>query len=94
MKKLIFLLICFLVFQATAQSNFTTKQWQDDLKFLQQTIHKDYPFLFKKTTAAAFDKAVETLYKEIPNLKEHERSIGFARIIGDVQIWPYQDGVA
>jgi len=82
MKKLIFFLISCFILQLTAQSNFTAKQWQDDLTFLQQTVHKDYPFLFKKTTAAEFDAAVKTLHKKIPKLEEHERSIGFARIIG------------
>jgi len=82
MKKLSFFLIGCFILQVTAQSNFTAKQWQDDLTFLQQTVHKDYPFLFKKTTADAFDTAVKSLHKEIPNLEEHERSIGFARIIG------------
>ena len=31
----------------------TAADWQADLRFLQQTVHKDYSFLFKKVTAAA-----------------------------------------
>ena len=81
MKKLVFLLLCGLVLQVTAQSTVSTKEWQDDLRFLQSTIHTDYSFLFKKTTATDFDKAVDELYKAIPNLEEHEIIVGFARIV-------------
>lgn len=55
--------------------------WQSDLRFLQQTVHKDYPFLFKKLTAAEFDAAVEKLYKEMPALQDHERVAGLGRIV-------------
>ncbi|AVI51987.1 hypothetical protein C5O00_12815 [Pukyongia salina] len=82
MKKLLFLLMGFLMFQATAQSKFTAKQWQEDLKFLQQTVHNDYSFLFRKTSAEEFDNAVKTLHDQIPTLQEHEISVGLARIIG------------
>lgn len=81
MKKLVFLLLCGLVLQVTAQSTVSTKEWQDDLRFLQSTVHTDYSFLFKKTTATDFDKAVDELYKAIPNLEEHEIIVGFARIV-------------
>ncbi len=82
MKKLILLLVGCLALQATAQSSFTATQWQEDLRFLQHTVHKDYPFLFKKVTQEDFDAAVEDLYKEIPNLEPHEINVGFAKIIG------------
>ncbi|WP_435578461.1 hypothetical protein [Gilvibacter sp.] len=32
-----------------AQNNLTASQWQEDLDFLQKTVHQDYPFLFKKS---------------------------------------------
>jgi len=72
----------FLMFQVTAQSKFTAKQWQEDLKFLQQTVHNDYSFLFRKTSAEEFDNAVKTLHDQIPKLQEHEITVGLARIIG------------
>ena len=59
----------------------TAADWQSDLKFLQQTVHKDYPFLFKKITAEHFDAQVDKLYKSIPKMKEHEVLAGFARIV-------------
>ncbi len=71
---------CF-VLNATAQSTMNANLWQEDLKFLQETVHNDYSFLFKKTTAAAFDKSVEKLHHEIPNLQEHEIVIGLARLV-------------
>lgn len=55
--------------------------WQSDLRFLQQIVHKDYSFLFKKITAEEFDASIEKLYKEIPSLKESEILAGFARIV-------------
>jgi len=64
-----------------AQKKLTTAEWQYDLKFIQETVHKDYAHLFKKVTAEKFDSEVEKLYKEIPNLKEHEVMVGFSRII-------------
>ena len=81
MKYQILLLVGCLTLQLTAQSTLNAKNWQDDLKFLQTTIHNDYPFLFKKTTDEAFDKAVDALYKAIPNLEEHEIIVGLARIV-------------
>lgn len=59
----------------------TAADWQSDLKFLQQTVHKDYSFLFKKVKAEEFNAAVEKLYKEIPSLGENEIVAGFARIV-------------
>ena len=52
------------------------------MRFLQHTVHKDYPFLFKKTTAKAFDEAIEEFYKAIPEMQDHEVLVGFGRIIG------------
>lgn len=60
---------------------FTAIDWQNDLRFLQQTVHKDYPFLFKKVKPADFDAAVEKLYKEMPSLQDHQRMAGLARIV-------------
>ena len=81
MKNLLVLLLCGFVLQATSQSSVSIKEWQDDLKFLKSTVHKDYPFLFKKTTAKDFDNAVDELYNNIPKLQEHEIIVGFARIV-------------
>ncbi|RZV67608.1 MAG: tetratricopeptide repeat protein [Flavobacteriaceae bacterium] len=81
MKHLIFLFLSCIAIQAVSQSALTAKDWQDDLKFLQETVHDDYPFLFKKTTAEEFDKAVEQLHNDIPNLQEHEILVGLARIV-------------
>ncbi|MCO6491943.1 MAG: tetratricopeptide repeat protein [Phaeodactylibacter sp.] len=86
MKNLTLLLItCFSIATACAQTALTPKDWQEDLRFLQQTVHQDYPFLFKKTTAEAFDAAVDKLYAEIPELREHEIMAGFSRIVSSFQ---------
>lgn len=59
----------------------TAADWQSDLKFLQQTVHKHYSFLFKNIKASEFDDAVDKLYNAIPSMKEHEVLAGFARIV-------------
>ena len=70
-----------MVMMSYAQNNLSANQWQEDLKFLQETVHQDYSFLFKKTTAKDFDAAVKKLHSEIPKLQEHEIVVGFARIV-------------
>ena len=77
---------------SNAQSKLTAAQWQEDLRFLQKTVHKDYSFLFKKVTQSEFDQQVDKLYQEIPNLEEHEIIVGLARIValfkyGHTAIW-------
>lgn len=64
-----------------AQTQLTTQQWQEDLRFLQSTINNDYPFLFKKVSKETFNTEVEKLYNQIPNLTEHEVPVAFARIV-------------
>jgi len=59
----------------------TAADWQSDLRFLQQTVHKEYSFLFKKITAADFDGAVEKLYKKMPGMQDHERIAGLGRLV-------------
>lgn len=82
MKHFIIALVCGLVFTTSiAQNSITSTQWQEDLRFLQHTVHKDYPFLFKKTTKEDFDAAVEKLHAQIPNMQEHEVIIGLGRIV-------------
>lgn len=81
MKKLIFILNLLFFFQLSAQEKLTTKQWQDDLRFLQNTVHKDYSHLFVKTTKEVFNNEVELLYKDIPNLTQHEIVVGFSRLV-------------
>ena len=73
-----------------AKINLTAADWQADLRFLQQTVHKDYSFLFKNITAEQFDAEVDKLYKAMPSMQEHERFAGMGRIVAflnmDIQI--------
>ncbi len=62
-------------------TDLTEAQWQEDLRFLQKTIHQEYAFLFVKTTKEAFDKKVEALHKDIPNLQAHEIVVRMTSII-------------
>ena len=80
-KLILFIISLFLALQGAAQEKLNAAQWQEDLKFFQNTIHEDYPFLFVKTSLEAFDREVETLYEEIPNLQEHEIIVGISRLV-------------
>ncbi|MFK8165604.1 MAG: hypothetical protein AB8H12_24360, partial [Lewinella sp.] len=68
-----------------AQIELTADSWREDLRFLQNTIHEDYPFLFKKTTKKAFDLKVEKLHAAIPNLESHEIVVGMARLVASFE---------
>jgi len=69
--RLLFLL-GLLPFYLSAQTNLSIKEWQADLHFLQQTVHQEYPFLFRKVSAKDFDAAVEKLNKDIASLERHQ----------------------
>lgn len=81
MKKTLIILSLFLFAQLWSQEKLTKVQWQEDLRFIQNTIHKDYSHLFVKTTKEIFDTEVETLYSDIPNLQEHEIIVGISRLV-------------
>ena len=68
-----------------AQNTLSAAEWQEDLRHLQTLIHKDYSFLFKKTTAKDFDALVEELYHKIPSLEAHEIPIALARIVSSFE---------
>lgn len=86
MKKLSLLLLCGLFFSQTfAQLNPSAADWQADLHFLQETVHKDYSFLFKKITAGQWDAEVEKLNQAIPAMQEHEIIAGLARLVSAFQ---------
>jgi hypothetical protein len=69
----------------SAQDQLSTADWQADLDFLQKTVHQDYSFLFKKTTAEAFDKKVAELAAGIPGMQQHEIIAGFGRIVSSFE---------
>lgn len=95
MKKFLALLLCLVVVSTAYTQSYhtgaatqearnalpTAADWQSDLKFLQQTVHKDYSFLFKQITQQEFDAAVDELYNAIPNLQPHEILAGFSRLV-------------
>ncbi len=97
MKNILFISLLFVASTFFAQEKLTPKQWQEDLRYLQKIIHKDYSHLFVKTTKQDFDNQVKTLYNNIPNLKTHQIRVGLTRIVsqfkyGHTQI-PYSTTV-
>lgn len=80
--KLSLYIICFLFINtAFCQNELSTKDWQDDLNYLQSEVHKNYSHLFKKISAIDFDDEVKTLHDAIPNMESHEINVAFARIV-------------
>lgn len=67
--------------ESFAQKSLTTTEWQEDLRFLQKTVHKNYSFLFKKVTAESFDSEVEKFYAQIPSMEPHEIKVGLTRMV-------------
>ncbi|MBC2845060.1 tetratricopeptide repeat protein [Winogradskyella flava] len=81
MKTLLKFLCLFLILQGFSQEALTSADWQSDLKFLQNKVHHEYPFLFKKVTKAEFDAEVEVLYNAIPTMENHEVPVALSRIV-------------
>ncbi|NHF59948.1 tetratricopeptide repeat protein [Flavobacteriaceae bacterium TP-CH-4] len=81
MKNTLLFMVFFYLFTIGAQEKITPLEWQKDLRFLQQTVHDDYPFLFKKTRATEFDAAIDKFYAALPQMQDHEIVVGFAKII-------------
>lgn len=81
MKKVLFILLMVSSIHMSAQENMTAQDWQYDLRFLQETIHESFASLFKKIKPEEFDRAVDSLFVQIPTLEDHEIVVGFARII-------------
>ncbi|WP_422104490.1 hypothetical protein [Winogradskyella sp.] len=86
MIKIIQYVLCYLlVLKGFGQNQLPASDWQNDVKFLQETIHRDYAFLFKKVTQKDFDAAVDTFYKTIPELQEHQIRVGLSRLVSMFQ---------
>lgn len=80
--RLLFSLICLLYINISfSQTQLSSEDWQNDLRFLQSEIHANYSHLFKKISATAFDKEVETLYNAIPNMESYAVNVAFSRLI-------------
>ena len=71
---------------AHTQIQLNATQWQEDLIFLQNTIHKDYSLLFQKITMEEFDASVKQLHDEIPDMDTHEIIVGFAKTVAQFKI--------
>ena len=94
MKSSILAVLCLFTFISFSQSELSTAQWQSDLRFLQSTVHQKFPNLFKKISKEEFDKEVDVLYEQIPDLDALEIPVAFSRIVslfeyGHTQI-PYR----
>ncbi len=80
------LIYCLLILGPYLQAQeLTSEQWQQDLDYLQKTIHDEYAFLFKKISASEFDEKAALLRAAIPKLEDHEVMVGLARLIASFE---------
>ncbi len=68
-----------------AQTTLTAEEWQKDLDFLHNTVHNDYPFLFKKISAAQWDAKVKDLHDAIPQMEQHEILVGLTKLVASFE---------
>ncbi|GAA0871117.1 peptidase S41 [Gangjinia marincola] len=74
--------ILFFLFSVSGNAqDLSVLQWQEDLDYLQKTVHDKHHFLFKKISKVAWDNAVDSLKSNIPNLQPHEIKVSFARLV-------------
>ncbi|MEP0266278.1 hypothetical protein [Dokdonia sp.] len=81
--KLVLLPLLFLLHTGIllAQESLTSQQWQEDLDYLQERVHNDFPSLFKKIDQTQWDTEVAKFRDQIPNLQEHEVKVGLTRMV-------------
>ncbi|HLX92286.1 MAG TPA: hypothetical protein VKR32_11410 [Puia sp.] len=78
-RSIVVCAICSMLFlKGTGQS---TTDYQNDLRFLQETVHKKYANLFYRISAADWDKQVDSLYDRIPKLGKYEVLAGLIRLV-------------
>jgi tetratricopeptide (TPR) repeat protein len=75
-------LLCVLLARACpGQNELTPARWREDIRFLRETVHRDYSFLFKKVTREAFDAEADKLEQAVPELQQHEIVAGIRRLV-------------
>lgn len=70
----------------TPTTNQAARQWQEDLRFFQTEFPMRHINPFHTTSKEIFDRAVDNLYRQIPNLTDQQIKVEFARLgvlIGD-----------
>jgi hypothetical protein len=55
--------------------------YQNDLRYLEQTVHSKYSNLFYNISAADWDKAAGEFYNQIPDLDKYKVLAGFMRLV-------------
>ena len=76
---------------ADAQSN-DKSLWQEDLRYLQATIHTKYSNLFYNVTSQQFDSAVSKMIAELHGMDESEFLAGIGKIMAMFHIGHTQAG--
>ena len=85
--------ILILVFAMPSQSQSIDKKlWQDDLRYLQSTIHTKYSNLFYNVTPHQFDSTIERTIEEIPSMEDYQFQVAVGKILAMFRIGHTQAG--
>ena len=90
MKAINTLLLIFSITFLYSQEEITTEQWLADIEFLQEKVHQDYPFLFKKINGEEWNQLVEDLKTNLPKLDEHEIANWYCQTYFSFSLWSHQ----
>lgn len=80
------LLTAYMFCSATESKSQDVSAWQNDLRYLQRTVHEKYSNLFYNISATDWDKAVDSLYTQIPALDNYQRLTGFIKLVARFHI--------
>lgn len=92
MKSLLPVILILVVAMPSHSQSIDKKLWQDDLRYLQSTIHTKYSNLFYNVTPHQFDSTIERTIKEIPSMEDYQFQVAVGKIMAMFRIGHTQAG--
>ena len=92
MKSLLPVILILVVVMPSHSQSIDKKLWQDDLRYLQSTIHTKYSNLFYNVTPHQFDSTIERTIKEIPSMEDYQFQVAVGKIMAMFRIGHTQAG--
>lgn len=92
MKSLLPVILILVFAMPSHSQSIDKKLWQDDLRYLQSTIHTKYSNLFYNVTPHQFDSTIEKTIKEIPSMEDYQFQVAVGKIMAMFRIGHTQAG--
>ena len=92
MKSLLPVILILVFAMPSHSQSIDKKLWQDDLRYLQSTIHTKYSNLFYNVTPHQFDSTKERTIKEIPSMEDYQFQVAVGKIMAMFRIGHTQAG--